>query len=312
MALFGLGGQAVKPQAQASESADMFDVGLADFEEKVIKGSLVKPVLVDFWAPWCGPCKQLMPVLEQAVREAKGSVVLAKVNIDENPELAQAMRVQSVPTVLAFFGGHPVTGFAGARPASEVKALIEQLMKVANQNQPEALDIPATLKLAAEALAQGDLSTAQGLYAQILDQDEKNIEAYAGLVRTFIAAGQIDQAEALIKSAPETIAKSPQFEPAKTALELAKITPAGSSKDLSEKLLHNPDDLQTRYDLAQVEFLQGRREQAINNLMEIVRRKRDWNEDSARLQLLKFFEAMGPADPLTAQGRKNLSRILFS
>jgi putative thioredoxin len=311
MALFGLGSSAPAAPAPVANAVS-FDVDTQDFETRVIKASMEKPIIVDFWAPWCGPCKQLMPVLEAAVADAKGDVLLAKVNIDNNPELAQALRIQSVPTVMAFFQGQPVTAFSGARPASEIKNLIAQLVQLAKQGAPEALDIPASLKAAAQSLSDGDPATAQAIYAQILQQDDKNVEAYCGLVRTFIAAGQFDHAQKIITNAPDTIAKHPNFAAAKTALELAQANPGGDPGKLSAAVQANPLDHPARLELAHAQFAAGQKEQAIDSLLEIIARDRAWNDDAARKELLKFFDAMGPSDPVTAAGRKKLSRILFS
>lgn len=310
MALFGLG--STQPSAPASNSAYIFDVGMNDFETKVMRASMEKPILVDFWAPWCGPCKQLMPVLEAAVNDAKGAVLLAKVNIDDNQQLAQMLRIQSVPTVMAFFGGQPVTAFAGAQPASEIKKLIASLVQMAKQNAPEAIDIPEALKGAAAALAEGDAATAQAIYAQILQQDEKNADAYAGIARTFIAANQLDQAQQFIDSAPDDVKKTSTFAAAKTALDLARTGGGGDIAKLQKTLAAQPDDHQARFDLAGLLFAAGQKEQAIDALLDIIARDRMWNDEAARKEILKYFDALGPADPLTAAGRKKLSRVLFS
>jgi putative thioredoxin len=296
-----------------SAGADIFDVTTATFENDVIKASMTTPILVDFWAPWCGPCKQLGPVLEAAVTAAKGRVRMAKINIDENQELAQALRVQSIPTVYAFFQGQPVTAFNGARPASEVKVLVDQLAKMATQAKPDAINVHEVLPLAAKALIDGDLNTAQGLYMQILAQDENNVLAYGGLIRTFIAAGDIDQAQYMIGDAPEAIAKSPQFDAVRTAVELAAQAPgAGDLAKLEKAVTTSPDDLQARFDYALALFGAGQRGVAVDALLEIMRRNRTWDDDKAKIQLLKFFDAMGPADPETASGRRKLSSLLFS
>ena len=176
------------PAGPAASGGVIFDVGAADFEQRVLAVSMEKPVIVDFWAPWCGPCKQLMPVLEKAVAAAGGHVLMAKVNIDENQELAAALRIQSVPTVYAFFQGRPVDAFQGALPESQIKIFIDKLVKIAKENAPDAIDIPEALKGAAQMIAEGDLQTAQGLYAHILQQDPKNVQAYVGIVRVMIAA----------------------------------------------------------------------------------------------------------------------------
>jgi putative thioredoxin len=301
-----------QPAAAAPAGAVIFDVGGADFEERVLKASLEKPVIVDFWAPWCGPCKQLMPILEKAVNAAGGEVLLAKVNIDEHPELAQAMRVQSVPTVYALFGGRPVDAFQGAQPESAIKTFVAKLITIARGAKPDAVIIPDALKAAAQALAAGDLGTAQSLYAQILQQDEKNVEAYVGIVRVFIAATELEQAQALIENAPPEIAKNPNFAAARTALELAQKAPKGGFEDLLQKAAQNPNDIQAKIDLAEAQFAGGARDNAVETLLSAIAQDREWNEQAARKALLKFFEALGHGDPLTVAARKKLSTLLFS
>ena len=298
------------PQAKRPEI--IFDASIADFEQKVIMASMERPVIVDFWAPWCGPCKQLTPILEKAVTAAKGEVLLAKVNMDENQQLAAALQVQSIPAVFAFLGGRPVDAFQGAQPESAVKAFIDKLVKIYRQNQPDSVIIPEALQQAAQALAAKDLGKAQELYMQILSQDENNTPAYVGLIRLFLAAGQIEQARGWVENAPPEISKQVSFSEARTALELALAAPKYSLAELEAKLAKKPNDHQTRYDLALAQFTAGAREEAIESLIAIIEAKRGWNEDAARLQLLKFFEAMGHSDPVTIAGRKKLSRLLFS
>jgi putative thioredoxin len=300
-------------QNPAGAPADIiFDVTTADFQTKVLQASLEKPVIVDFWAPWCGPCKQLGPALESAVRAAGGAVLMAKANIDACPDLAQALRIQSVPTVYAFFQGRPVDAFTGAQPASQIKVFIDALLKLARAGAPDALDVPATLKHAAQALAQGDPATAQALYADILAQDETHVEAWVGMVRSFIAAGLTEQARGFIDAAPESVTKNPGFEAARTALALAQSRPATSVKDLEDRLARNPDDHSARFDLAMALFTGEYRAEAVEALIEIISRNRSWEDEKARKQLLGFFEAWGPADPATLAGRRRLSTALFS
>lgn len=314
--ILGLGGKtpsANKQQDDAASNGVIFDVNTEGFEQGVIMASMETPILVDFWAPWCGPCKQLMPVLEAAVKEAGGKVRLAKVNIDDNQELAQALRIQSVPTVYAFFKGQPVTAFTGVRPVSEIKAIIGQLSKMAAGEKPDAIDIPTALKAAAEALAQNDPQTAQAIYAQVMDQDENNVQAYVGIVRTMIAMDLLDEAGQMIEHAPEPIAKDAQFTAARTALDLARNKPDRKAQEkFTKALAQNPDDHQARYDLAVALFAGGEKEQAMDELVQIIRRNRSWEEDKARKKLLEFFEALGPSDPLTLAGRRKLSSVLFS
>ncbi|MBL4804394.1 MAG: co-chaperone YbbN [Alphaproteobacteria bacterium] len=290
----------------------IYEVNTNDFEAKVMSASMETPVIVDFWAPWCGPCKQLMPVLEKTVMAAKGEVILAKVNLDENPELAQALRVQSVPTVFAFYGGRPVDAFQGMQPESTIQAFIDKLVQAARANKPEAIDIPETLKAAAEALANKDLQMAQGLYMQILQQDENNAPAYAGLIRTFIAAGVLDQAQSMLENAPERIAGSSELDAVKTALEMAKNAETIDIQSLEQAVEKNPEDHQALIDLAEGQFTVGQKEEAIETVLKSIEINRNWNEDAARKTLLKFFEALGHGDPLTIEGRKKLSSILFS
>jgi putative thioredoxin len=313
MGLFGLTPDKKTPPTQ-SESGVVFDITTQEFQVRVMEASMQVPVIVDFWAPWCGPCKQLMPILEAEVEAANSEVLLAKVNIDENPELAQALRIQSVPTVMAFFKGQPVTAFTGARPASDIKNLIAQLVKISRSAKPDALDIPEMLKKAQESLASGEERFAQEIYIQILQQDPNNIDAYNGMVRVLISAGAIEHAEQYVEQAPEGVAKNPSFAQSKTALELALKSKeqAGTLPALQKKVAATPDDYHARFDLAAAQFASGDRAGAIDNLLELIRRDRAWNDEAARKELLRYFEAMGFADPLSVDGRKKLSRLLFS
>lgn len=300
-------------EAQTVSGAVIFDANASNFEDLVMRASMEKPLIVDFWAPWCGPCKQLMPLLESEVNAAGGEVLLAKVNLDENPELAQALRVQSVPAVFAFLGGRPVDAFQGMVPQSQIKAFIDKLVQAARAAKPGAIDADEFLGMAGEALAAGDLTTANSLYVQILQQDDKNAKAYAGLIRVFIGAGQIEQAESLIANATDEIAKDSNFQEAKTALEFAKNAPAaGELENLVKAAENAPEDHQAKVDLAEAQFASGFKEDAIDTLIASIKVDREWNESLARTTLLKFFEAMGHTDPLTIQGRKKLSSILFS
>lgn len=299
-------------KSEVEGAAAIFDVGTEEFEEKVMHASMQTPVIVDFWAPWCGPCKQMMPTLEKVINETAGKVKLAKVNIDEHPELAQAMRVQSVPTVFAFFQGQPVTAFAGAKPESEIKNFIGEILKMARQAQPDALDIPAVMAEADKALTDGDIGLAQGLYMQVLQEDESNANAFAGLVRTFIAAEQYEQAQSMLDEAPEEMANADALKAARTALELAQSSGDADTAAWDARLAKNENDHEARFERAMALFGAGQREEAIDDLVEIVGRDRSWEEDKARQQLLKFFEALGMTDPLTVAGRRKLSSVLFS
>lgn len=295
----------------APSSSIIFDVGTEDFEQKVMAASMQVPVIVDFWAPWCGPCKQLMPVLEKAVTAAGGKVLLAKVNLDDHPQLAQALRVQSVPMVFGFFQGQPIDAFQGVQPESKINEFIQKLVAAANGAQPDALDIPEALKGAAMAIADGDIQSAHGIYSQILQQDSLNSEAYVGLIRCFVEVDQVEQAQALLDNAPDEIAKSPAFVEAKAAVELANI-PTGNIEEFQDKIKTDPKDHQARIDLAFALFAAGQKQDACDALLDSIRIDREWNDEIARTELLTLFSAMGFSDPVTIAARRQLSSILFS
>ena len=300
------------PQPLGGTLDPVIDVSTAEFEDKVMRASLQTPVIVDFWAPWCGPCKQLMPALEKVVREANGEVLLAKVNIDENQQLAAMLRIQSVPTVYSFYQGQPVDAFQGNIPESQIREFVGALVKMARSNAPDAIDIPKALEEAAQSLAHGEIAAAQSTYIDILQQDPDNVAAFVGMVRCFIAAGDIEQAEGMIANAPETIAKNRNFEEARSALEIAKKAPSGETAELEAKIATNPKDHQARIDLALALFAGGKKEAATEQLLESIALDRKWNEEAVRKELLKLFEAMGHSDPVTVEARKKLSFILFS
>lgn len=303
--------QTAKPAVTTDDV--IYDVTTADFETTVLKASMERPVIIDFWAPWCGPCKQLGPLLEGAVSAQGGKVALAKIDIDKNPELAQAFRVQSIPMVVAMYQGQPVTAFAGARPKAEIDQLIAQLVQVANQNKPDALDVPAALKEAATLLAAGDFMAAQELYVAVLQQDEDHAGAYTGLVRVLMAAGELDQAQAMLDDASEKIQKDPLFAATKTALELARSAPAPDAlAALLTKAQAEPDNLEARFAYAEAACAAGAKDAAVDALLEIIRRNRAWEDDKARKELLRYFEAWGFSDPASVAGRRKLSTLLFS
>src|SRR5262245_1348667 len=294
----------------AAPAADGFvkDTTTQNFMKDVIEESRRQPVLVDFWAPWCGPCKQLTPILEKAVKQAKGKVKLVKMNIDEHPAIPGQMGIQSIPAVIAFVNGQPVDGFLGALPESQVVAFLERLTK--DRIGGEEKDL---LKAADAALAGGDAAGAADLFAQVLAQDSTNIAALAGLARSYVATGAIEQAKQTLALVPEAKRNDAAVAAARAALDLAEQAKSvGPIGELEQKVAASPLDHQARFDLAVALSSKGRRAEAVDNLIEIVRRDRKWNDDGARKQLVQFFEAWGPADEATVNGRKRLSSILFA
>ena len=278
------------------------------FVNDVIEESKRQPVLIDFWAPWCGPCKQLTPILEKAVRASKGKVKLVKMNIDEHPTVAGQMGIQSIPAVIAFVNGQPADGFLGALPENQVIAFIERLTK--DRVGGEEKDL---LKTADAALAAGDAPGAADLYAQLLTQDAGNIAALAGLARAYVQTGAIEQAKQTLALVPEAKRNEAPVAAARAALEVAEQAKSvGPVGELEQKVAANPADHQARFDLAVALAGQGRRLEAADHLLQIVKRDRQWNEDGARKQLVQFFEAWGPTDEATVEGRKRLSSILFA
>jgi putative thioredoxin len=265
-------------------------------------------VLVDFWAPWCGPCKQLTPILEKVVKAAKGKVKLVKMNIDEHPAIPGQLGIQSIPAVIAFANGQPVDGFMGALPESQVVAFLERLTKGKVGGEEENL-----LKAADDALAGGNAAKAADIYAKILAQDSGDIAAFAGLARCYIATGDLEQAKKTLALVPEAKRNETAVAAARAALELAEQAKAvGPIDELQQKVAADPLDHQARFDLAIALSAAGKRAEAADHLLAIVKRDRKWNEDGARKQLVQLFEAWGPTDEATVDGRKRLSSILFS
>lgn len=293
----------------------IIDGNQQNFMREVVEHSRTRPVLVDFWATWCGPCKQLTPVLEKVVRAAGGRVRLVKIDIDANralvAQLSQlGMPLQSVPTVAAFYQGQVVDVFQGALPESEVKKTVEQLLKMAGGAMPAA-DLVAEAKA---ALAAEDFEQAGGLFSAVLQEEPENPEAWGGLIRALMALGRDADAQQAIDSVPEKIRDHAEVAGARSAFTLAAEgrKAVAELRGLEEKVARDPDDLQARYDLATALNATGRREEAASCLLDILRRDRTWNEDAARLQLLRFFEAWGLSDPSTLAARRKLSALLFS
>ena len=284
------------------------DTTTQGFMKDVIEESKRQPVLVDFWAPWCGPCKQLTPVLEKAVTAAKGKVKLAKMNIEEHPAIPGQMGIQSIPAVIAFSNGQPVDGFMGALPEGQVVAFLERITKGAVGAGEKDL-----LKAADAALADGNAAGAAEMYAQLRAEDSSNVNALAGLARSYVQTGALEQAKQTLALVPEAKRNETAVAAARAALDVAdQAKSIGPLAELEEKVLADPLNHQARFDLAIALNAKGKREDAVKHLIEIVKRDRKWNDDGARKQLVQFFEAWGPTDPATVEGRKRLSSILFS
>jgi len=325
MALIGPGGRPVTstPAQSAAQSGaaspHIKDSGLATFAADVLEASREVPVIVDFWAPWCGPCKQLGPMLEKVVTEANGAVRMVKVNIDENPEIAQQLRIQSIPTVFAFKDGQPVDGFMGALPESQVKAFVSGLMSGGHDHGGHDHGGPGhaeeVLAMAAEAFAAGDIGAAAQAFGHVLQDDPGNPKAVAGLATCYLKSGDIERAKTTLQlvrpdgTADEAIRAA---EAELKLLESAGQAPRGEVEVLKAKLAADASDHQARFDLALALDSGGDREGALTELLEIVRRDRKWNDDAARQHIVTLFEAMGPTDPRTLDARRKLSAILFS
>jgi putative thioredoxin len=312
----GTGGQGAGGQgggngggADGGPGGDLvFDVTTPGFMAEVIEESRRQPVIVDFWAPWCGPCKQLTPVIEAAVKAAGGTVKLAKMNIDDHPEVAGQMGVQSIPAVVAFKDGQPVDAFMGAQPESEVKAFIEKVAGPAPVSQTDAF-----LEQAAELLAAKHYGQAAQLFGAVMQMEPDNAAAIAGLAQCYIGAGELDRARQALDMVPEDKRSEEACAAARAALDLADQAAAlGDLAELQDRIAKDPLDLQARFDLALGLNGKGDKEGAVDQLIEIVRRDREWNEDGARKQLLQFFEAWGFKDLASAYGRRKLSAVLFS
>ncbi|MBK8160294.1 MAG: thioredoxin [Rhodospirillaceae bacterium] len=291
----------VKDSSQQTFKADVIDV------------SMQVPVIVDFWAPWCGPCKQLGPVLEKVVKEARGAVRMVKINVDENQQLAGQLRIQSIPAVFAFFQGRPVDAFQGAQPEGQLKAFVGRLAKLAG-GEAGPSPIEEALEHAEEAHAAGDHATATEVFGQILEHEPENLKAISGMVRCLIALGELEQAAEFLGHTPKDKLGDPAIAAAKAQLDVAQAgqKAAGQSDALRARVDANPKDHEARIELAQALFATGDKEGAVDQLLESIRINRAHNEEAARKQLVTFFEALGPMDPLTLSARRRLSSLLFS
>ena len=284
------------------------DSSEAAFMADVIEASQEVPVIVDFWAPWCGPCKTLGPALEAAVTAARGKVRMVKINVDENQALAGQLRIQSIPTVYAFFEGRPVDAFQGALPPSELKAFVDKLAALAGDD-----GLGAALEEGDRLLAEGAVVEAAQLFAAILGQEPESAAALGGLARAHIALGELDQAEALLANAPAGMAATKEIEAARAQLALARqAAEAGPVDDLRAVVSADPANLQARFDLAQALYARGDAEDAIDELLELFRRDREWNEGAAKAQLFTIFDALKPNDPLVQKSRRRLTSMIFA
>jgi putative thioredoxin len=294
---------------QAAPAGDLVkDSSEATFMADVIEASREVPVIVDFWAPWCGPCKTLGPMLEAAVAEARGKVRMVKVNVDENQRIAAQLRIQSIPTVYAFFQGQPVDGFQGAVPGSEIKAFVDRLIALGGDG-----GLAEAVAAAEEMLAQGAAADAAQVFGSILQEEPEHAAAYGGLVRAFLAGGQEEQAELLLGQVPAKIANAPEIEAARAQLTLLRqAANAGPVDALRAKVAADANDHQARFELANALQAAGDTQGAVNELLELFRRDREWNEGAAKTQLFTIFDALKPQDPIVLQGRRKLSSMIFA
>ncbi|MEL7802077.1 thioredoxin [Sulfitobacter pontiacus] len=298
--------------AGAGDADLIKDTSEATFMADVVEASQTVPVIVDFWAPWCGPCKTLGPMLEDAVRAAKGAVKMVKINVDEAQQIAGQLQIQSIPTVYAFFKGQPVDGFQGALPQSEIKAFIDRVIKAGGGEAPGE-ELSEAVAAADDMLAEGAAQDALDTFAAILGEDPNHVGAYGGMVRAYIALDQLDQAEAHLNGAPIEISKAPELEAAHAQLQLARqAADAGPVAELQAAVDANPDDMQARFDLAQALYAHGDTQAAVDQLLTLFGKDREWNDGAAKTQLFTIFEALKPNDPIALNGRRKLSSMIFA
>jgi putative thioredoxin len=296
---------------QNTDGSVIKEVSEATFMQDVVEASKERPVIVDFWAPWCGPCKTLGPQLEEAVKAANGAVTMAKVNVDENQAIAGQMQVQSIPSVFAFANGQPVDGFQGAVSASEIKAFVDRVVATNGGEVESGLD--SAVASAEQMIDDGDFEAAIETFSAILEEDANNIKSYIGLIKCHIAVGDLDQAEAILNGTPLEISQSPEIEPVHAQIELAKqARDAGPINELALRIEKNPDDNDARFKLAQALYGAGQVEDAVDQLLELFKRDREWNNGAAKAQLFIIFEALEPNNAIVLNGRRKLSSLIFA
>ena len=296
---------------QSTDGSVIKEVSEATFMQDVVEASKERPVIVDFWAPWCGPCKTLGPQLEEAVKAANGAVTMAKVNVDENQMIAGQMQVQSIPTVFAFSNGQPVDGFQGAVSASEIKAFVERV--VAKNGGEAGNGLESAIASAEQMLNEGDFEAAKETFSAILEEDPNNLKSYIGLIKCHIAVDDLDQAEAILNGLPLEISQSPEIEAVHAQIELAKqARNAGPISDLAVLVEKHPEDHDSRFKLAQALHGAGHVDEAVEQLLELFKRDREWNNGAAKSQLFIIFEALEPNNTIVLNGRRKLSSLIFA